>query len=234
MKRDAGQAMVESALTLPLVVFMVLGTIQLFMMLQGRAMAQYALARSTRAGALRYGDCTAMRHTAVAALLPTFTVARTPDQVADGFFARRNGRFVPGLDDGRNESIFWLIRESPRPPDREEEEFFDMESNNPTTLETRMVFWYPLRIPFANWVWSRLMLGYFGLRTAGKVNPLMPTQSTTNWDAGGSIAPSLAGELLARAARRHYTAPIEVTYSMKMMTPARAENFRSAACPPYP
>jgi hypothetical protein len=230
---DAGQAMVESALTLPLVVFMVLGTIQLFMMLQGRAMAQYAVARSTRAGSLKYGDCTAMRHTAVAALLPTFTPAKNPRQLADAFFARRNGRFNPALDDGRFESIFWLIRENPVVR-RDEEEMFDLASNNPPTLETRLVFWYPLRIPFADWVWSRLMLSYFGLRPAPKTNPLMQTQRNPNWNESGTIRADLVGELLLRAARRHYTAPIQVTYSMKMMTPARRTNFANAHCPPYP
>src|SRR5688572_11906480 len=36
---DAGQAAVEAALTLPLAVFLVLGTLQLFLMLQARLMA---------------------------------------------------------------------------------------------------------------------------------------------------------------------------------------------------
>ena len=39
---ESGQAAVESALTLPLAIFLALGLIQLFMMFQGRAMAQYA------------------------------------------------------------------------------------------------------------------------------------------------------------------------------------------------
>ena len=40
--RQSGQAMVEAALSLPLVVFLVLGTLQLFLMLQARVLAQYA------------------------------------------------------------------------------------------------------------------------------------------------------------------------------------------------
>ena len=51
-RRDSGQALVESALTLPLLVFMVLGTLQLFMMLHARIMTQYAAYKAVRAGSL--------------------------------------------------------------------------------------------------------------------------------------------------------------------------------------
>jgi Flp pilus assembly protein TadG len=39
MKRDSGQAAVESAITLPLVIFMVLGSLQLFAVMQSRILA---------------------------------------------------------------------------------------------------------------------------------------------------------------------------------------------------
>jgi hypothetical protein len=224
---------VESALTLPLVLFMVLGTIQLFMMMQGRAMAQYAVARSTRAGSLKFGDCTPMVHTAVAALLPTFAKVSSPTLLANAWIARSDGRYNATLDEGRTEPIVWIIRESPTPgPD--DEENFDLPSANPETLAVRMVFWYPLRIPFADMVWTRLLLGYFGLRTRGGVNPLMPAQATTDWDEGQNLDSTVAGELLRRADRGHYSAPIQVTYTMKMMSPARVKNFRSQICAPYP
>ena len=42
----------EAALTLPLVVFLILGTLQLFMMLQGRIMAEYAVFKAVRAGSV--------------------------------------------------------------------------------------------------------------------------------------------------------------------------------------
>jgi hypothetical protein len=39
---QVGQAAVEAALTMPLMLFMILGTLQLFMMLQGRLLAEHA------------------------------------------------------------------------------------------------------------------------------------------------------------------------------------------------
>jgi Flp pilus assembly protein TadG len=42
-RRDSGQSAVETALVLPLVTFMILGTLQLFMLLQAKLMAQYAV-----------------------------------------------------------------------------------------------------------------------------------------------------------------------------------------------
>lgn len=58
---------------MPLTLFMVLGTLQLFMLLQGRLFAEHAAYSAARVGVVRHGDCTAMTHAAIAALLPSFT-----------------------------------------------------------------------------------------------------------------------------------------------------------------
>src|SRR5258706_10580127 len=80
--RDTGQAAVETAITLPLTLFMVLGVIQLSMMMHGRLMAQYAVYKAARSGSLNHGDCLRMRDSAAAALLPVF--AKTRDDVELG------------------------------------------------------------------------------------------------------------------------------------------------------
>src|SRR5687768_1168071 len=90
---ESGQAAVEAAISLPLTLFMVLGALQLFMMLQGRILAHYALARATRVGSVQHGECTPMTHTAIAALMPsysTFLGSATPgtsraEKLANGF-----------------------------------------------------------------------------------------------------------------------------------------------------
>jgi hypothetical protein len=231
---DSGQALVESALTLPLTLFLVLGTLQLFLILQGRVMAQYAATRATRAGSLKHGSCDAMRDTSIAALLPTFTRSRTPLEVAEGYRVRRNGRYVPSLDLGHDESIVWLIRESPRRVLPYEEEEFDLASGRPRTLGLRLVFWYPMKIPFANWVINTITRATFRLGNLAGANPLMTAQRTSDWSGQETLNPQVGAELVRRAAVAHYVMPIQVTSSMRMMTPARQKNFVTPECDPYP
>jgi hypothetical protein len=231
-----GQAAVESALVLPLGVFLVLGMLQLFMMFQGRVMAQYAVARATRMGSVGHGDCVKMRHTAVAALLPTFARTDNAVRLANAFDARQGGRYDPALDNNYSESIFWLTRVRPLAGELSdlEEETFDLPGREPRMLEVRMVFWYPLRIPFANWVISSITLAHMQVLNFTNTNPLMLTQERTNWWGTGSYAPMIANELLQRTRRRHYVVPIDVSYTMRMMTPARADNFAQPTCEPFP
>ena len=53
---------------MPLTIFLILGTLQLFMMLQGRIMAEYAAFAAVRAGSRQHGDCKPMVHAALAGL----------------------------------------------------------------------------------------------------------------------------------------------------------------------
>jgi hypothetical protein len=246
--REAGQAAVETALTLPLTLFLVLGTIQLFMSMQARLMAHYAVARATRAGSLTSGDCTAMLHTALLALLPTFDRTDTPANLVAAF-ANSNrilGHFDPARDDQRSEDIVWIDRIHPLAAEipANEEEVFDLGAPsgvNPRahTLEVKMIFWYPLRIPFANWVISKLVLAQWNWDTLNGANPLIEAQRAANWRGPGLI-PSLdamvADEMKRRDQAHHYAIPIQTTFTMRMMTPARSgpANFAQPSCSPCP
>ncbi|MFP2933995.1 TadE/TadG family type IV pilus assembly protein, partial [Pyxidicoccus sp. 3LG] len=70
MKRESGQAAVESALILPLFVFLILGTLQLGLMHQARLMTKYAAYKAVRAGSLHNANMKKMERAAVAVLLP--------------------------------------------------------------------------------------------------------------------------------------------------------------------
>jgi hypothetical protein len=69
--RESGQAAVEAALTVPMMVFLVLGIIQLTMLHHARLMTEYAAYRAARAGIVDGGACTFMEDSAVLAVLPT-------------------------------------------------------------------------------------------------------------------------------------------------------------------
>ncbi|MHB8873155.1 MAG: TadE family protein, partial [Myxococcaceae bacterium] len=161
---QSGQAGVEAALTLPMVVFLILGTLQLFTMLQARVLAEYAAFWAVRTGSVNHGRCDRMLDSAVLALMPTITRTDSPVRLAEAFGRRRNHRFDPSLDDGRDGSIVWIQRERPLASALPLEEIDFDAPGALTRLEVRLVFWYPMRIPFANWVMSRMFLAHYGLR----------------------------------------------------------------------
>ncbi|MDQ3267082.1 MAG: pilus assembly protein [Myxococcota bacterium] len=250
-RREAGQAAVESAIVLPLVVFLILGTLQLFMMLQGRIMAEYAAARAVRAGSINHGNCRPMMHAAIASLLPTFTQTNTPAKLAAAFGERKNNEFgSTTLSNGTNLSgdpVVWIWRERPVIGDwaGPEDEDFDY-SFNPMTLEIRLVFWFPLRIPFADWVITRMLLAHYGMQTySGVINPLSPAQ-VANWPTSmgytaeqGDLASYphvgqaiVAGQFEEYATGGKYLFPIHATSAMRMMTPARTAAWDD--CPNTP
>lgn len=245
---ESGQAVVESALTLPLVVFLILGTLQLFMMMHARVLTQYAAYRATRAGSVNHGNCERMTHAAILSLMPAIesfagSAAGADDGLADAFARHGLGNqynYVQLISDGGNAlnyngTIVWLARRlGPRQPnwDNGQDTSFDQPSGQPTRLETRLVFWYPMRIPFANWVMSKIFLASFGLDTYAAVNPLMPVQTagTTGEDwamtSGGYSPDALIGaEMLRRNQAKEFVFPIQATYTMRMMTPAKRINF---------
>jgi len=67
---ERGQAMVESAIIIPMYVFLILGLLQLGLIHQARLMTKYAAYKAVRAGALHSADNDAMRETALWALMP--------------------------------------------------------------------------------------------------------------------------------------------------------------------
>ncbi|WP_021781339.1 TadE/TadG family type IV pilus assembly protein [Myxococcus hansupus] len=250
--RQSGQAMVEAALSLPLVVFLVLGTLQLFLMLQARVLAQYAAFRATRAGSVAHGECERMTHAAILSLLPSFHSfigvstpriggehgggAGAPERLARAFAQRRENRYQAGLDGVHTGSIVWINRSLAgggvdSPQDRE----FD-EPGHLRRLEVRLIYWYPMRIPFANWVMSRMFLAQMGIQDYTAANPLMMAERQANWGPGEfsnpyELAADVRTELSTRVGRREYVFPIETSFTMRMLTPVKARHFATMDCP---
>jgi hypothetical protein len=237
--------MVEAALTLPLVVFLVLGTLQLFLMLQARVLAHYAVFRATRAGAVGYGDCERMTHAAVLALLPSFHSflggqgGGGPAKLAAAFEARRFNRYSASRDGVHDGTIVWINRhiQGGEPPRRDQDRNFD-QPGHLRQLEVRMVYWYPLRIPFANWVMSRMFLAQMNVEAYTAANPLILAERNANWNSGEftdsfELSDDVGAELLSRVRRQQYAFPIETTFTMRMMTPLKARfmSSKNQNCP---
>lgn len=238
---ESGQAAVESALTLPLTVFLILGTLQMFLMLQARVLTEYAAFHAVRTGAVKRGECKPMMHAAIATLLPAFTRTDNPDNLAQAFRRRRHGRFKPNLDLGYNGDIVWIFRERPTLAEiaLDEDEVFDdparyQSVDDVRRLEARIVFWYPMKIPFANWVLTRMILAHLGLQTYTFQNPLMPVYRA-DWQAGAnafSLETRIRDELMQRVGRDEFVFPLQASYTMRMMVPPRASEFTSPNCFP--
>jgi hypothetical protein len=240
--RESGQAAVEAAITLPLTVFLVLGTIQLFLLLQARVLTEYAVFRAVRTGSVKHGDCEAMTHAAIGALLPAIARTDSPAALGRAFRIHSENRYTPQHDAGHTGTIVWLARERPQLGDirpDEEESFDDPARYRRVTdvmrLEARIVFWYPMRLPFANWVLSRMFLAHLGLRDYTAVDPLQPVQQA-NWgrQTDFTLEEAIRSELLERVGRKEYVFPLQATYTMRMMTPARPRYFQTQNCPPTP
>ena len=254
--RESGQAAVESALTLPLVVFLILGTLQLFMLFHGRILTQLAAFAATRAGSVAHGNCDRMVDAALIQVMPAIEAFARPGipsagaNLAAAFSTRRNNRYNETVSDGGNVnaytgSIIWIVRQWPLAAavqgmaDGEDKDFDEPvgQTIGSQRLEVRLIFWYPMRIPFANWVLSKMFLVNFRLQSYTAQNPLMQTQ-TANWTPATSgtysLDAAIGAEMLNRAARNEYVFPITASYTMRMMTPAKAVNFATQNCPPTP
>src|SRR5512146_2223586 len=115
-QHDSGQALVESALTLPLTIFLILGTLQLFLALQARSLAEYAAFRATRAGSVNNGDCTRMVHAAIGALMPSITAFLSPSyagatpgaQLATAFRLHSGNKYSTAVDGNFDGPVVWI------------------------------------------------------------------------------------------------------------------------------
>jgi len=246
-RSDSGQAAVEAELTMPLAIFVVLGTLQLFMMLQARIIAQVAVYEGVRAGALNSGSCEAMTQAAIATLLPTITntVDPDPNKVDDPtVFVDAYSKYVKNRyrknEDGFNGIVVEFVRELPKNAPDPEDFNFDQPQNTDqiARLEARMIYWYHLRIPFADWLMGRMFLAYYGIMAFTGSNPLMPAQAQTNWKKEATLADeadwpggALVQTMKAAAPQKQYVFPIKVNSVMRMMSPPAATYLNKKCMP---
>ncbi|MFL5348471.1 MAG: TadE/TadG family type IV pilus assembly protein [Hyalangium sp.] len=219
----------ESAITLPMVVFLVLGTLQLFLMLHARIMTQYAAFRATRAGSVSQGNCERMKHAAIAALLPTVTRTDSPARLGSAFKKFKDNDYAAAGLPNFTDKMIWLIRENPTNIGGGEDVDFD-QGGGPMRLEMRLVYWYPMQIPFANWVMTKMFRAEFAIEDYTASNPLLEAEKNADWVAGKNTMEGLIRGEYANRSQKEYVFPIATSYSMRMMTPAKPENFTSQRC----
>src|SRR5512140_351586 len=92
---ESGQAAVESAIILPLFVFLLLGILQLGLMHQARLMTKYAAYKAVRIGSIHNAKKSEMEKEALAVMLPI---------VSEG---RSGGEFIQTINSGADFQTKW-------------------------------------------------------------------------------------------------------------------------------
>jgi hypothetical protein len=245
---ESGQTAVETALSLPLVLFCVLGSLQLFLMFNARILTQLAAYRAARAGSMNHGNCARMVDAAILQVIPAVESFMRPGpgtpgaKLAAAYARRRTNRYSDVISNGGkklvlNDSVVWIIRDvGPRPPPvgNTSDDDFDM-GLTVMRMEATVVFWFPMRIPFANWVMSKMFLAHFGVQDYTAVNPLIATQKGM-WSSRSpqGLNAAIVNEMSTRMNRGELVFPITANYTMRMMTPAKGVNFMVKNCAPTP
>jgi TadE-like protein len=203
--REDGQALVEAALVLPAVVFLILAALQLTQLQQARVLAESAAFAAARAGIVMNGDPAKMLHAATLAVLPA--VGPT-DSVAA--MAKTLVRFK-GEDAVLDRLGLKQVRVSVRNPVAadfaafgqhlrgEEIDFDDVRpaAAEATLLSLELGFLCELRVPFVNKLLQALWLLARG--------------------AGMPEGVSAAALLAAARAGRYYV-PVQAFYTMRMQS----------------
>jgi len=227
--RESGQAAIESAITLPLFVFLILGILQLGLMHQARLMTKYAAYKAVRAGALHHANLRKMERAALAVLLPL--VSRDtgggeyiqPTHAAGDFSSKWNWSQVltNRMDEADLPHVQVTIcgplqRNFPGNP--REVNFdapayavsTDWEQGQRTKLRIQVTFNYRLPIPFANWV-------IFNAARQREVPWLMRMGKAKG--AERSFQDARGRDLYSGLAERGiYAHPIRATYTMRMQS----------------
>lgn len=235
---ESGQVLVEAAIVMPAMTFLILCAIQVTMLQHARIMTEYAAYTAARTGAVFNADPDAMRDSAEIALTPT--MGRTDDFTNFmATYARKEvykqvQRAILGV---RPVSVRIL---NPKPDDFSgnlgrhlngtELDFDDVrtQASRATLLSIEVRYLYEMRIPFAN----RMILAIFLAQQTGWLNQwrgmdmTAPKAFSNNGPDAVTLAllrsPStakLAGNALVRAGiTRSYYFPLFATYTMRMQS----------------
>lgn len=188
---ERGQALVESAIVFPVMIFMVLGIVQLTLMQQARLMLEYAAFNAARAGSVWNMDPERMRKAAVLTLLPTMpttpvdALMSTPlavdswDKLAARYALVLGGNTIGGAL-GRRPIEVEILNPTKTDFGNAQEIVFDdvgggsFEERKKTQLTLRVTYMYELRLPVINWMmFESWLVGRSGIAPR-TLSPLAP------------------------------------------------------------
>ena len=168
LKNESAQALVETVIVLPVVIFFILGTIQLTLMHQARLMLEYAAFNAARAGSVWNGDPDRMCNAAMISLIASrpswpgignFNMGAIDDYLDLAGYAAAMVASNALMDRVLGLSLVRVDTLSPVEADFGEAEEIDFdtvastfEERRKTQLTIRVTYFYKMFIPFANMV----------------------------------------------------------------------------------
>lgn len=181
LRNESAQAMVETAIVCPMVIFFMLGVIQLGMMQQARLMLEYAAFNAARAGSVWNMSQWHMHRAAELSLVPTRPrfpgIALTGRIENVGHLMTAYGEtaaanIIPMFSLNADKRLINVDIINPKLEHfgaNEELDFDDPSLRKETQLTIRLTYFYKLVIPFANWViynsWFEMRAKQLGLAT---------------------------------------------------------------------
>jgi hypothetical protein len=204
LRGEGGQAVVEAALVLPSLVFLLLGAVQLTQLQQARILTDHAAFAAARAGIVMNGDPGKMRDAAALAILPAFGSADSLAALGKTLlrFKAEEAVLEPfGLQQLRIEVHSPVAADFARYGQHLNGKELDFDDVRPgateaTLLSLRLRYLYELKVPFANRIFQAAWIAVRG-KTAERV--------------------SVAGLLAAARAGRYYL-PLQAFYTMRMQS----------------
>ncbi|MGI5862757.1 MAG: TadE family protein [Myxococcales bacterium] len=243
--RESGQSAVETALTVPMMVFFVLGVIQLGMMHQAQMMTEYAAYRAARAGIVNHADCELMEDAAFISLLPTlppprigFTGSRADTLLNAGLLYHQysipgNRSYLTGLqrvevdivNPTRSElgRLFNTYGSHLQQKEIDWDDVRNEEVIRANLLTVRVTYNYQLRIPFADRLIHSWFMGINRLKDLRGIQfenqkAFGVVGSHAYLEAAGATRGGIFPQLAGLAATGTYVVPLVATYSMRMQS----------------
>jgi hypothetical protein len=242
-EREDGQAVVEAALVLPAMIFLLLLTLQLTQLQRARILADYAAFAAARTGIVFNGNPDKMKDAATLAILPSS--GRTDDLEQIGLTLAHFKATDAALGAFGFEQLRLYVRNPVKADfrtfgghlDGQEIDFDDVRpaAAEATLLSLQVRYLYELRVPFANRmiqaIWMAAHAGmlsswrgsdWTGPKYGTSTGPDAVTVSSIA-AAGTTVADGtpegirLAG-LFAAAKAGHFYLPVEAFYTMRMQS----------------
>jgi hypothetical protein len=217
---ERGQAAVESAIVLPLLVFMLLGLLQMSIAYHARLLNEYAAFKVARAASVYRLDCTRMTRAGLMALIPSISRVGRFDTNQQRFVAASRAVLQENRPPNSRANIP-LVRVEYRVSGPMGRSFDEQLGPNeqPTKVHIRLAYFFEYQIPFANWIISKVWLASQSGRTwATGADPITPVRRTAGL-VRRTEEPSPDWQLAEQAIDADYfTVPLVSTWSMRMMS----------------